>query len=135
VHQTPYSIGYVDFAWASRNHALTVAIKNHAGLFVSPHQSSITAAASATIAPLGPNAALSTTITNAPGEDSYPVASFTYLLVPQRIDDPNKRAALSDFLEWMVADGQKENTNYDFAPLPKEVAAIETRQAAMIRNR
>ncbi len=135
VHQTPYSIGYVDFAWASKNHALTVAIKNHAGLFVSPHQSSITAAASATIAPLGPNAALSTTITNAPGEDSYPVASFTYLLVPQRIDDPNKRAALSDFLEWMVADGQKENTNYDFAPLPKEVAAIEKRQAAMIRNR
>jgi phosphate transport system substrate-binding protein len=61
-------------------------------------------------------------ITNAPGKDSYPVASFTWLLVPTTIKDPGKKVVIKDFLKWMATDGQGYAANLGYAPLPKEVA-------------
>ncbi len=61
-------------------------------------------------------------ITNAPGKGVYPVASFTWLLIPSKNADPNKHKILVDFLTWMVNDGQKMTSQLSYAPLPTEVA-------------
>jgi phosphate transport system substrate-binding protein len=123
----------VDYAWAMKNKMSFAAVKNHAGHFISASPASITAAAGAVFAPLGMSSDLRTSITDAPGDDSYPLAAFTYLLISERINDPNKRAAMSDFLQWMVTTGQKETASFDFAPLPKEVVAIEKRRIQAVK--
>ena len=61
-------------------------------------------------------------ITNAPGKDSYPISSFTWLLIPETSKDKAKGKILSDFLTWMVNDGQKMVADLSYAPLPTNVA-------------
>ena len=64
-------------------------------------------------------------ITNAPGKEAYPIASFTWLLIPQKFSDAAKRDALRDFIKWMLADGQNEVEALSYAKLPKEVVTKE----------
>ena len=64
-------------------------------------------------------------ITNAPGADSYPISSFTWLLVYQNQKDKAKGKILTDFMHWMLTDGQKYCAALGYAPLPKEVVALE----------
>jgi phosphate transport system substrate-binding protein len=61
-------------------------------------------------------------ITNAPGADSYPISSFTWLLIPNPSSDPAKGKVLHDFLEWMLDHGEAEAASMTYAPLPKPVA-------------
>ncbi len=58
-------------------------------------------------------------ITNAPGKAAYPISSFTWLLIPEKIADPAKKKAIMDFLKWMLTDGQTMTAALDYAPLPK----------------
>ena len=127
VHETPYSLGYLDFAWASRNNVPFGAVKNRAGHFVHPTLESLTSAAARSDV-LG-------SITDAPGEGSYPMAAFTYILVPRSIDNPGKRAAMLGFLRWMMTDGQSETANFQYAPLPPEVVMLERQQLPSARGR
>jgi phosphate transport system substrate-binding protein len=62
-------------------------------------------------------------ITNAPGKDSYPISSFTWLLIPAQSKDAAKGKILADFLSWMVSDGQKMTADLTYAPLPESVVA------------
>ena len=64
-------------------------------------------------------------ITNAPGANSYPIASFTWLLVPIKSDDPAKGKVIHDFIEWMLDHGEEEASGMTYAPLPKNVADKE----------
>jgi phosphate transport system substrate-binding protein len=64
-------------------------------------------------------------ITNAPGKGSYPISSFTWLLVPERFQDARKGKVVADFLKWMVTEGQKFCLDLTYAPLPKAVVAME----------
>jgi len=66
-------------------------------------------------------------ITNAPGKTAYPIASFTWLLVPAKFSDAGKRDAIKGFLKWMLADGQNYAEPLSYAKLPKEVVAKETK--------
>ena len=59
------------------------------------------------------------------GSDAYPVASFTWLLIPASIEDPGKRQAIKDFLMWMMKDGQQYCEPLAYAQLPEEVVAKE----------
>jgi phosphate transport system substrate-binding protein len=61
-------------------------------------------------------------ITNAPGKDSYPISSFTWLLVPNPATDAAKGKIIKDFLNWML-DHESEVTALNYAPLPASVAA------------
>ncbi len=61
-------------------------------------------------------------ITNPPGKDAYPIASFTWLLIPSQSADAQKGKILAGFLTWMLADGQRLATQLHYAPLPKEVS-------------
>jgi phosphate transport system substrate-binding protein len=60
-------------------------------------------------------------ITNAPGKDAYPIASFTWLLIPSRFQDATKGKTIVDFLNWMLDQGESMATQLDYAPLPENV--------------
>jgi phosphate transport system substrate-binding protein len=72
-------------------------------------------------------------ITNAPGKASYPISTFTWLLIPDKIKDPAKKKAITDFLKWMLTEGQTQTEALSYAPLPKAVVAKETKAIAKIQ--
>ena len=72
-------------------------------------------------------------ITDAPGEKTYPIVSFTWLLIPEKFSDATKLKVMKDFLQWMLTDGQKMTEALAYAPLPKEVIAKEQQALAKMR--
>ena len=72
-------------------------------------------------------------ITNAPGAGAYPISTFTWLLIPSKINDPAKKKAITEFLTWMLKDGQSMTGALSYAPLPASVVAKETQQIAQIQ--
>jgi phosphate transport system substrate-binding protein len=105
-------------------------VQNAAGVYLKANLESVTAAAAGAAKNMPADFRVS--ITNAPGKDAYPIASFTWLLIPSQIQDAQKRTALVSFLKWMLADGQKDCASLGYAPLPKEVVARELKQIAQI---
>jgi phosphate transport system substrate-binding protein len=119
VRQMAGAIGYVELIYALQTKIDFGSVQNVSGNFVKGSLESVTAAAAS--APKMP-ADFRISITNSPGKDAYPIASFTYLLIPAQSKDPAKGKILSDFLAWMVTDGQKMTTALSYAPLPDNVA-------------
>jgi phosphate transport system substrate-binding protein len=130
VQQTPNSIGYVELIFAVQNKMKTGKVKNTAGNFVDASLAGVTAAA-ASSKEMPDDFRVS--ITNAPGKDAYPISSFTWLLIPEKIADPAKKKAIKDFLTWMTADGQNMTEALAYARLPKTVLAKETKAIAKIQ--
>lgn len=120
VRQLAGSIGYVELIYAVQNKIPFGSVRNAAGAYLKASLEGVTAAAAS--APKMP-ADFRVSITNAPGKDTYPISSFTWLLIPQKSKDPVKGKILNDFLNWMVSDGQKLTSALDYAPLPENVAA------------
>jgi phosphate transport system substrate-binding protein len=118
IRQLPGSIGYVELIYAVQNNIAYGSVKNSTGNFVKASLEGVTAAAAS--APKMP-ADFRVSITNAPGKDSYPISSFTWLLVPVQSKDAAKGKILADFLNWMVDDGQKMTAALAYAPLPDNV--------------
>jgi phosphate transport system substrate-binding protein len=130
VQQTPNSIGYVELIYAVQNKMKTGKVKNLAGVLVQASLAGVTAAA-ASSKEMPDDFRVS--ITNAPGKDAYPISSFTWLLIPEKISDPAKNKAIKDFLKWMLADGQTMTSALAYAPLPKAVVANEMKAIAKIQ--
>jgi phosphate transport system substrate-binding protein len=119
IEQSPGAIGYIELIYALQNKITYGSIKNSAGNFVKASLDGVTeAAGSVKDVP----ADFRVSITNAPGKNAYPISSFTWLLIPEQSADPKKGKILSDFLNWMVSDGQKTTTQLSYAPLPTNVA-------------
>jgi len=118
IRQLQGSIGYVELIYAVQNNISYGSVRNAAGNFVKASLEGVTAAAAA--APKMP-ADFRVSITNAPGKESYPISSFTWLLIPAQSKDPAKGKILADFLNWMVTDGQKMTAALTYAPLPENV--------------
>ncbi|HEY6337798.1 MAG TPA: phosphate ABC transporter substrate-binding protein PstS [Candidatus Sulfotelmatobacter sp.] len=119
VRQMQGAFGYVELIYALQNNIAYGSVQNSAGNFVKGSLDSVTAAAAS--APKMP-ADFRVSITNAPGKDAYPIASFTWLLIPVQSKDAAKGKILSDFLNWMDTDGQKMTSALAYAPLPENVA-------------
>jgi phosphate transport system substrate-binding protein len=118
IRQLQGSIGYVELIYAVENKITYGSVKNAAGNFVKASLDSVTeAAASAKSMP----ADFRVSITNAPGKEAYPISSFTWLLIPVQAKDPKKGKIIADFLDWMIADGQKMTSQLSYAPLPQSV--------------
>ncbi|HEY4710986.1 MAG TPA: phosphate ABC transporter substrate-binding protein PstS [Candidatus Acidoferrales bacterium] len=130
VKQTPNSIGYVELIYAVQNDIPYGRVQNAAGKFVKADLAGVTAAA-ASVQDLPEDFRVS--ITNAPGATSYPISSFTWLLIPAQISDAQKRDAIKDFLKWMLVDGQKYNEGLSYAQLPKSVVVKETKAISLIQ--
>src|SRR6516162_271328 len=120
VHQLSGSIGYVELIYAVQQKIPYGSVRNSSGNFVKASLESVTAAAAS--APKMP-ADFRVSITNPPGKEAYPIASFTWLLIPAQSKDPAKGKILNEFLNWMVTDGQKMTSALTYAPLPDSVAA------------
>jgi phosphate transport system substrate-binding protein len=118
VKQTPGSIGYVELAYAKQNNLPTAAVANKSGAFVVPTVAAVTAAAAGAAAALPENTDYRISIVNAPGADTYPISSFTWLLVYQNQADIIKGRKLVDFLNWAYTHGEEEAAALDYAPLP-----------------
>ena len=123
---TPYSLGYLELSYAIENEIDHAAIMNHDGHFVMATLETTAAAAGAASATLpdGDESWDGVDILDAPGEDSYPVASFTYFLVYKEQTDEKIGAALVEFLWWVIHDGQDYSGDLHYVPLPAEVVAL-----------
>lgn len=122
IRQLSGSIGYVELIYALQNNIPYGSVRNTAGAFIKASLESVTAAA-ASAPKLPPDFRVS--ITNSPGKDAYPISSFTWLLIPQQSKNASNGKILTDFLNWMVSDGQKMTAALSYAPLPENVAAKE----------
>jgi phosphate transport system substrate-binding protein len=103
VRETPNSIGYVELGYGRRNRLSIGLVENAAGNFIAADISSITAAAVAAKTTLSD---FRTSITNSPGERSYPVSSYGWMIVAEDSDSRAKQLAMKDFLRWMLDQGQ-----------------------------
>ena len=110
VASTPNSIGYVEFIYAFDHHLSFASVANSSGRFIQADLPSIKVAAE--------NYEIS--VVNAPGEDAYPISTFSWLMFREPMEAA-KRAAMMSFLEWMLTSGQRQCSALGYAPLPKSL--------------
>ncbi|HEX3276288.1 MAG TPA: phosphate ABC transporter substrate-binding protein PstS, partial [Gemmatimonadales bacterium] len=123
VKQTEGAIGYVELIYALSNQLGYGEVKNGAGKFVTPSLESVTAAAAS--AELTKDTDFRVSITNPPGDAAYPIASFTWLLVPKNAKNTAKAKVLKSFLAWMITpEAQKMAADLNYAPLPAKVVSL-----------
>jgi phosphate transport system substrate-binding protein len=130
VKQTPNSIGYVELIYAAQNKMSYGQVRNAAGTFVKADFNTVSEAASGAAKNMPDDFRVS--ITNAPGKNAYPISTFTWLLIPNKLDGA-KKTAITGFLKWMLVTGQQDAQGMSYAPLPKPVVAKEEKQIASIQ--
>ncbi len=121
VKNTPGAIGYVEYQYALKNKLTEAAILNAGGKFVKASTATINAACQAVEAP-GWNR-FTASLTNAPGSDSFPITSFSWLYLRIKSPDSARSAALSDLLDWIYGDGQHFAGQEGYAELPAPLLA------------
>ncbi len=130
VKQSPGSIGYVELIYALSNGLPSAKLRNAAGVLVQPTLKSVAAAAAG--ADLPPNTDFRVSITNAPGRDSYPISSFTWLLIRKEDPDTARVKTIHEFVGWMLEPpAQRMAADLHYAPLP--VPVIELVQKRIVR--
>ncbi|MFB2934472.1 phosphate ABC transporter substrate-binding protein PstS [Aerosakkonemataceae cyanobacterium BLCC-F154] len=127
VSQTPGAIGYVEYSFASKNKLNMAALQNKAGKFVVPSNES----GSATLAQVELPDNLLAFITDPPGESSYPIVTYTWMLLYKKYNDPNQAIAQEAMIQYCLTDGQKLSSQLGYIQLPpnvvKRVAAVADR--------
>ena len=125
VRETPDSIGYVEYIYAIVNHMNYGSLRNRSGRFVSPDLESIAAAADGAANRIAED--FQTSIVDAPGPDAYPIASFSWFIVPAKMDDARKHDAMKKLLTWMLGAGQNQSAALGYLAIPKSLLAREQR--------
>ncbi len=97
VKQSPGTIGYVELIYAISNELPSARVRNSAGALVQPTLKSVAAAAAG--AKLAPDTDFRVSITNAPGADSYPISSFTWLLIRKQDPDTSRARTIGELPE------------------------------------
>jgi phosphate transport system substrate-binding protein len=123
VKQTPGSIGYVELIYALQNKISYGAVQNQAGEWVRASVETVSNAAAAAAKSMPKDFRVS--ITNAPGHDVYPISSFTWLLLQESPRDAARSKIMVDFTRWALSGGQGLAPQLGYAPIPKEVVALE----------
>ncbi len=127
---SPNTIGYVDLNYALTSNIPYALIQNAAGKWTAPSlnstQAAVTNSPVAQHLPAGDQSWTRVQLLNSPGPKSYPIATFTYLLLYKDMStnpglDPAKAKALVDFIAWAITDGQKLAPNLGYVPLPAVV--------------
>jgi phosphate transport system substrate-binding protein len=131
IKNAPNSIGYVELIYAVSNNIPYGNVKNSSGVFVKADLASVSAAAAAAAKTMPDDFRVS--ITDPPGKTAYPIASFTWLLIPEKFSDGGKRDAIKGFVKWMLTDGQNYTEQLSYAKLPKEVVAKEEKALAKVQ--
>ncbi|MGA9152792.1 MAG: substrate-binding domain-containing protein [Candidatus Nitrosopolaris sp.] len=124
---SPNTLGYVDLNYALTTGIPYALIKNPAGKYIAPTLNStqdvVTKAAAAKSLPAGDKSWTKVSLLNSPGPTTYPIANFTYLLLPKDLStnpslDQAKAKELVDFISWAITDGQKLAASLGYIPLP-----------------
>ena len=131
VTQTPGALGYVELTFALQNKIAYGSVQNMAGKFLRASIDSVTAAADSAAKSMPADFRVS--ITNAPGDNAYPISSFTWLLLFQAPKDKAQGKIMADFVKWAVTDGQKYCADLGYAPLPKAVVDLELKALGTIK--
>ncbi|AJM93017.1 MULTISPECIES: phosphate ABC transporter substrate-binding protein PstS [Nitrosopumilus] len=131
VKSTAYSIGYIELAYAFQTGMSFAFIENaDKSAFIEPTLDSISAASSgvANSLPAAEESWVGVSLVNAPGSDSYPLASFTYLLVYDDLKPVTKNKeqakAVIHLIHWMITDGQEFSSSLLYVPLADKVKEI-----------
>ena len=131
VTQTPGAIGYVELIYALQNKIAYGSVQNSSGNFVRASVDAVTSAAAAAVAAMPADFRVS--ITNPPGADAYPIASFTWLLFYENPDDKAQARTMVDFMKWALGEGQKFAKDLGYAPLPAPIVAMELKALEKIK--
>ncbi|TAG60195.1 MAG: phosphate ABC transporter substrate-binding protein PstS [Oscillatoriales cyanobacterium] len=115
--QTAGSVGYIEYGYAKNNNVKFASLQNKAGTFVTPTDDSASKAL-ATV-PLPEN--LRAFIEDPEGASSYPIVTYTWMLVPKTVADPNKAKAIEAMVEYGLNEGQKVSSELGYVPLPASV--------------
>jgi phosphate ABC transporter phosphate-binding protein len=128
VERTPGSIGYVELTYAIQHDLSFGAVRNAAGAYVTASLESVAAAAQSASATGG----ATPSIINAPGKNSYPIATFTWIVLPDPVPAAERDAA-AQMLQWMLTSGQKQSSALGYTPLPHELASRELASLARLK--
>ncbi|MFS8118701.1 MAG: phosphate ABC transporter substrate-binding protein PstS [Microcoleus sp.] len=115
--QTAGSIGYIEYGYAKNNNVKFASLQNKAGTFVVPSDES----ASAALATVPLPEDLRAFIEDPEGATSYPIVTYTWMLVPKKVADPNKAKAIEAMVEYGLNEGQKVSSELGYVPLPQSV--------------
>jgi phosphate transport system substrate-binding protein len=118
IKQTPGAIGYIEYGYAQHNKLPFAALQNKSGEFVT----ATTASGGATLATTQfPADLLRAWPSDPDGKESYPIATFTWLLLYKNYDNTSIGEAVKKFVNFGITDGQKFAEDLGYIPLPKEV--------------
>ena len=120
VQRLPNSIGYVEYAYAKQNKMSYMMMKNEAGKFVAPDDSSFKAAA----ANADWKKSFYQVLTNQPGADSWPITAATFIMMHKVQDKPEAAASVLKFFEWDYTQGNKMAAELDYVPMPDSVKSL-----------
>jgi phosphate transport system substrate-binding protein len=132
VSQTPGSLGYVELVYALQNKIAYGSVQNSSGAYVRASVEAVTAAAAAAVSQMPEDFRVS--ITNPPGKDAYPIASFTWLLFYENAQDKAQARTMVAFMKWALTDGQQYATDLGYAPLPRGIVDLELKALSKIRT-
>src|SRR5918994_22507 len=132
IKSTPYTIGYIELSYALTTRMPYAYLENQEGNFVEPSIDSVRAAVASTakLLPRGDESWEQISTTDAPGKDSYPISSFSYILLYKelstnpRIDNMDKARALVDFISWVITGGQQFADDLGYIALPDDVVIL-----------
>lgn len=139
IASTPYSIGYIELAYALTTGIPFASIQNKEGEFIDPSLESTQKAieASALTLPKGDQPWSNVTMVNAQGQGSYPIASFVYVILYKNINDnPSidqaRAISLVNFIKWSISDGQTFGPALGYVPLPENVINLNNETIQML---
>jgi phosphate transport system substrate-binding protein len=117
VGQTQGSIGFMEYGFATKGNLSMASLENKAGKFVAPSNESGSATLSQVELP--PN--LRAFITDPPGEASYPLVTYSWMLLYKKYDNPNLAIAMEAMIQFGLTEGQKQAAQLGFIELPQNV--------------
>ena len=119
VKQIPNSIGYVEYAYVIQNKMTYTQLQNAAGTFVSPSAETFSNAAASADWKNAKDFDL--VMTNAPGQNAYPITATTFILMPNQPRDKEKSQGAIAFFKYALEKGQDQARKLDYVPLPAEL--------------
>ena len=119
VKQIKGGIGYVELSYALQNKMAYSRLKNAAGNFVNPNSETFQAAAAS--ANWGASKDFHLVMTNAPGENAWPIAATNFILMYKKPKDAQRSRNARDFFKWAYANGDTQAEALHYVPLPESL--------------
>jgi phosphate transport system substrate-binding protein len=118
IQQAAGALGYVEYSYAQQLGMAIAALENQAGNYILPSVASADRALSEVSFPEN----LRAFVPDPADPEAYPMATYSWLLLYQRYEDPAKASALQDFVQWALTEGQSYSEALGYVPLSSEVA-------------